>query len=60
MGRVRQALAVLAVAVLSGACASAPPEGSEVPVLGEVGTESVPLELQAAVAVPSPPVPIRS
>ena len=34
-------------------CASAPPGGSEVPVLTEVGTEAMPLDLAAVVAAPA-------
>jgi glutamate carboxypeptidase len=39
-------------AVLTFGCASAPPDGSEIPVLAEVGTETMPLELDAVVASP--------
>ena len=42
----------LMAAVLAFGCASAPPDGSEVPVLAEVGTETMPLELDAVVASP--------
>ncbi len=34
-------------------CASAPPGGSEVPILTEVGTEAMPLDLEAVVAAPA-------
>lgn len=54
MGRLRQALWLLAGSTLAVGCASAPPEGSEVPVLSEVGSAATPLELEAAVAEPLP------
>lgn len=50
MGRMRQVWLLMATATLAVGCASAPPEGSEVPVLTEVGTETMPLELDAVVA----------
>ena len=50
--RMRQVWLLVATGVLTVGCASAPPDGSEVPVLAEVGTESMPLELDAVVASP--------
>jgi glutamate carboxypeptidase len=38
--------------LLAVGCASAPPDGSEVPLLAEVGTATMPLELDAVVASP--------
>ncbi|MGB5301537.1 MAG: M20/M25/M40 family metallo-hydrolase, partial [Gemmatimonadota bacterium] len=48
----RQVWLLVMAAVLTVGCASAPPDGSEVPVLAEVGTETMPLELDAVVASP--------
>jgi glutamate carboxypeptidase len=48
----RQVLLLVASAMLTVGCASAPTDGSEVPVLTEVGTESMPLDLDAVVASP--------
>ena len=48
----RQVRLVVAAVLLAAGCASAPPDGSEVPVLAEVGTESMPLDLEAVVASP--------
>lgn len=48
----RQVWLPMMAAVLTFGCASAPPDGSEVPVLAEVGTETMPLELDAVVASP--------
>ena len=44
-----QLLLVGALALTVG-CASAPTDGSEVPVLAEVGSETMPLDLEAVVA----------
>ena len=52
VGRMRQVWLLVAAAVLTVGCASAPPDGSEVSVLTEVGTASMPLELEAVVASP--------
>lgn len=52
MSRMRQVWLLVMAAVLTVGCASAPPDGSEVPVLAEVGTETMPLELDAVVASP--------
>ena len=48
----RQVWLVVGSAILTVGCASAPPDGSEVPVLAEVGTETMPLDLEAVVASP--------
>lgn len=43
---------VASLLLLTVGCASAPTGGSEVPVLAEVGTEVMPLDLEAVVAAP--------
>ena len=48
----RQVWLLVASSVLVVGCASAPTDGSEVPVLTEVGTETMPLDLEAVVASP--------
>ncbi|MBT8479283.1 MAG: M20/M25/M40 family metallo-hydrolase, partial [Gemmatimonadetes bacterium] len=48
----RQVWLVIASVALTLGCASAPPDGSEVPVLAEVGTQAMPLDLEAVVASP--------
>jgi glutamate carboxypeptidase len=44
---------VLMAGLWTMGCASAPPDGDEVPLIAEVGTEDMPLELEAVVAEPS-------
>jgi glutamate carboxypeptidase len=48
----RQVRLLAASVMLTVGCASAPTDGSEVPVLAEVGTETMPLDLEAVVASP--------
>jgi glutamate carboxypeptidase len=48
----RQVRILVASVMLTAGCASAPTDGSEVPVLAEVGTETTPLDLEAVVASP--------
>ena len=51
--RMRQVQVLVAsLLLLTVGCASAPAGGSEVPVLAEVGTEDMPLDLEAVVAAP--------